>query len=167
MLEPLREIEGDGEGIRRGSTRPRTSVDGNPPALQYLGERPGSRCGGSVHTRERKPADGERRQWPRLDPEVGRLPAERIPSRVEVRVVAEHATFDSPDPGCRDAACEPVQIRPGEGRVAEPDEEEVAAPGAPCPGADAHDLGMEAKARAEHVQRGERDPELLDRRRQE
>jgi hypothetical protein len=98
----------------------------------------------------------------------GRTASSRaLPSRVEVRVVTEHATFDPPDPSGRDAACEPVQIRPGEGRVAEPDEEEVASPRAPCPGADAHDLGMEAKARAEHVQRGERDPELLDRRRQE
>ena len=78
---------------------------------------------------ERESGDGQRRQRSRLDPEVGRLPAEGVASRVEVGVVAEHATRDPPDPGRGERAARAgsrsTRVSVG---IAVPDEPEVAVP---------------------------------------
>ena len=72
--------------------------------------------------------DGERGERPRLDTEVGRLPPGRVPARVEVRVVAEHAAGDPPDARWPRSRARAGRGRRGERRIAEADEPEVAAP---------------------------------------
>ena len=97
-----------------------------PRRCERVRERASGGGGRAVRAGERETGDRERRQRPRLDAEVGRLPAGRVAARVEVRVVAEHAACDAPDPRRGELAREAVEVCASERRIAEADEPEVA-----------------------------------------
>ena len=153
---------------RRGAGR---SPTGRSRRSRVARARPHVGAGGgdrrAVHAGEPRARDRERRERPRLDPEVARLPAEPVAPRVEVRVVAEHTPRDPPDPGGRELAREPVEVAAVERRVAVADEPEVPVPDATRSRARRRRPRYGSGSGGRAPQRRERDRELLGRGRKE
>ncbi len=159
--ELLGEVECDDECIVGCPTRARRTSDRDSMSLESL--RVGTRgsCGRSVRAVDGDVADSQRRQRPRFDAEVGGFPAEPVSARIEVRVVAEHAASNTPDPSGCESSSEPVEVGLRQCRVTEADEPEVAVPDVARSRPACEDLSPEPVVRAENVERRERNSQLL------
>jgi hypothetical protein len=105
--------------------------------------------------------DDERRQRRGFLDVEARFPAGDRPPRVEVRLVADDRAGDAPDPVAAHLRRERAQPRRGECRITAAPEHERAAEGGAVEDALAEDVGFDPVRRAERLERGEGERELL------
>jgi hypothetical protein len=153
--ERLREVLREGERVGRRAAHAGRLRDADARPLERLPEE----RGGRERRRARHAAavhgalGDERRERRALDGGVRRLPARARADTVVPRLVGEHGAGHEADPPGAHLPREVVEVGDRERRVAEPLQDERAAPGRPLEAPDAAHLGAQAVGRPEPAQR--------------